>query len=33
MSCRRETTITITEDDGGEQYQHAGGLYRIYTQE
>lgn len=33
MECRRQTVISQTEIDGGEQYQHAGGLYRITTQE
>lgn len=33
MACRRQTVISATETDGGEQYQHAGGLYRITTQE
>lgn len=33
LSCRRDTIISMTETDGGEQYQHAGGIYRITTQE
>lgn len=33
MACRRTTVISLTETDGGEQYQHAGGLYRITIQE
>ena len=33
MSVRRERTMTLTEADGGEQYQHAGGYYIIWTQD
>jgi hypothetical protein len=32
MSVRRERAMTMTETDGGEQYQHAGGYYIIWTQ-
>jgi hypothetical protein len=33
MSVRRERIMTMSEADGGEQYQHAGGYYIIWTQE
>ena len=33
MSVRRERTMTLTENDGGEEYQHAGGYYIIWTQD
>lgn len=33
MSVRRERIMTLTENDGGEQYQHAGGYYIIWTQD
>lgn len=32
LACRRDTVISLTESDAGEQYQHAGGIYRITTQ-
>jgi len=32
MSIRRERVMTLTETDGGESYQHAGGYYIIWTQ-
>lgn len=33
LSIRRERVTSFTELDGGEQYQHAGGYYLIWTQE
>lgn len=33
MSVRRERTMTLTENDGGDLYQHAGGYYIIWTQD
>lgn len=33
LSVRRERTMTLTELEGGEAYQHAGGYYIIWTQE
>lgn len=33
MSVRRERAMTLTENDGGEEYQHAGGYYIIWTQD
>lgn len=33
MACRRNQVVSMTEADGGEQYQHAGGIYRITVQE
>lgn len=33
LSIRRERVTSFTELDGGEQYQHAGGYYIIWTQE
>lgn len=33
LACRRDTIVSLTETDGGEQYQHVGGIYRITTQE
>jgi hypothetical protein len=30
---RRQQAISITETDGGEQYQHVGGIYAITVQE
>lgn len=33
MACRRSTIISLNETDGGEQYQHVGGLYSISVQE
>lgn len=33
MSVRREGVISMTETDGGEEYQHAGAYYIIWTQE
>lgn len=33
MSVRRERIMTMSEADGGEQYQHAGGYYIIWTQD
>ncbi len=32
LSIRRERVTSFTELDGGEQYQHAGGYYLIWTQ-
>lgn len=32
MMCRREQVISFTEQDGGEQYQHAGGIYQFMVQ-
>lgn len=31
MEVRRETVVTLTETDGGEAFQHAGGTYRFTT--
>lgn len=33
MACRRESVVSTAETDGGEMYQHAGGIYQITTQE
>ena len=33
LNCRRQSVISMTETDNGEQYQHAGGLYTITIQE
>ena len=33
LSCRRTQVVSMTETDGGEQYQHAGGIYAIDVQE
>lgn len=33
LSIRRERVTSFTELDGGEQYQHAGGYYIIWTQD
>lgn len=33
LMCRRQTVISETEVDGGEVFQHAGGLYAITIQE
>lgn len=33
MACRRSTIVSTNETDGGEQYQHVGGLYQISVQE
>lgn len=33
LSCRRSQVVSMTETDGGEQYQHAGGIYEIFVQE
>lgn len=33
LMLRRQQVISLTEVDGGEQYQHAGGLYAITAQE
>lgn len=33
LMVRRQQVISMTETDGGEQYQHAGGMYAITVQE
>jgi hypothetical protein len=33
LMIRRQQIISLTETDGGEQYQHAGGIYAITVQE
>lgn len=33
LACRRNQVVSMTEADGGEQYQHAGGIYKITVQE
>jgi hypothetical protein len=33
LNCRRRSSISMTEVDNGEQYQHVGGIYTITTQE
>lgn len=33
LMIRRQQIVSLTETDGGEQYQHAGGLYAITVQE
>lgn len=33
LACRRNSVVSMTETDGGEQYQHAGGIYRLTVQE
>ena len=33
LMARRDTILSMTETDGGEMYQHAGGIYNIMTQE
>jgi hypothetical protein len=33
LNCRRQSVISMTEVDNGEQYQHVGGIYTISTQE
>jgi hypothetical protein len=33
LACRRNSVISLTESNGGEEYQHAGGIYRITVQE
>ena len=33
LNCRRQSVISMTEVDNGEQYQHVGGIYTITTQE
>lgn len=33
LSIRRDTILSQTETDGGEMYQHAGGIYIIWTQD
>lgn len=33
LMIRRQQVLSLTEVDGGEQYQHAGGLYAITVQE
>lgn len=33
LSIRRSEIVTMTENDGGEMYQHAGGYYIIWTQD
>lgn len=33
LMVRRQQVISLTETDGGEQYQHAGGMYAITVQE
>ena len=33
MSCRRAQLVSMVETDGGEMYQHAGGIYTFMSQE
>lgn len=33
LMVRRQQVVSMTETDGGEQYQHVGGLYAITVQE
>lgn len=33
MSCRRAQLISLVETDGGEMYQHVGGIYTFMSQE
>ena len=33
LNCRRQSVVSMTEVDNGEQYQHVGGTYSITTQE
>ena len=33
LNCRRQSVISMTEVDNGDQYQHVGALYTITTQE
>jgi len=33
LMIRRQQILSLTETDGGEQYQHAGGIYAITVQE
>ncbi len=33
LMIRRQQVVSMTETDGGEQYQHAGGIYAIMVQE
>lgn len=33
MELRREQVVSLTENDGGELFQHCGGFYRVTVQE